>query len=150
MFGLSVSKMIAETVMNACVNYANELQSALEKLYTIETEVNDEELLKVAKQAIVDYKNRVFDSLWSLAKLSSPNNEARLRLAMMSPQIAGLPDGFDLDHIAIHGFSAGATYAIFRYALTGKPLKNTKDFRACSELNHFQQKQINIIVRKFE
>ena len=146
MFGLTTSEMLISAIKNACVNYANELQSAFEKLYTIEGVVNDDELLQEAKQAIVDYKNHIFDSLWSLAQLSSPNNEARLRLAIMSPQIVGLPDEFDLDHIAIHGFSAGATYAIFRYALTGKPLKSTKDFRTCSELNHFQQKQINIIV----
>lgn len=135
MFGLSKKEVLVKAIKNACNNELQVYKTGAIKLASMQS--SDEDIDKMVAAIRREYLNSVFDAIWASFRASSPTIETKMRLAMMSPSITGLPEEFDIEYFDCNGISAGCTFAIAYYALTGKSISN-KEYKTCSMLNHYQ------------
>lgn len=149
MFGLSKREMLIKAIQNACQNslgtYRSEITTSLEKFSS--GSLSDDAFNQELTTARRNYFNSVYDAVWASFRVSSPTIEQRMRLAMFSPEMTGLPPEFDLDYFAKNGISAGCTYAIAYFAFSNKTI-SPRDFRDCSMLNHYQVNLMNSVLNK--
>ena len=153
MLGLSAPESLVRAVKNSCNNeigtYKQGVQEFLDALKQNEDMV-DEEKDKYIIAARKDYINAVCDSMFSSFRISSPNIDERLRLAISSPQITGLPDEFSIEYMDDYGISAGAVFAFCYYAVTNKKVTTKKTIRTMSMLNHYQNELMNSVLAEFD
>lgn len=131
MFGLSIRKTLATAIANACQNNRNVYKESVKKRIKdlIEAENDPAKQKAIAMEARSEYLTKVFDDVVKALSISTPTIEQRVRLAIMSPSICGIPDR-DIDD----GVMAGTVYAICYWAIKNKQAKPGD----CIALNHYQ------------
>ncbi len=137
MFGLSMREVLEKNIRNACINnkgvYKEQVIELLEK-YSDDLDNIAEEDFYLARMA---YLNSVFDSITAGLRSADPSILVRVDMAALSPAVCGF-DGLDISQ----GISAGATFAICYWALTGKEAS----IRTCQFLSHFQNAMMDEVL----
>ena len=153
MFGFSKEEVLAKAIKNACSNklntYEHEIQQILRR-YQMRPKMSESELSHLTLQARRNYLNAVCDSIWSSFSVSNPNTHARFKLALMSPQMTGLPEEINVDYLNTNGISAGVVFALAFFALTNKQINSPKLFRTMSILSHYQNDLMESVLTKFD
>ncbi len=139
MFGLSIRKTLAQAIANACQNNRNVYKEAIKRNLSMLTDDSDEEQNELARVSREEYLTKVFDDVVKAFNVSSPNIEQRVRLAIMNPEICGVPDR-DIDN----GVMAGTVYAICYWAIKNKTAKSGD----CIALNHYQNDIMNEVLQE--
>lgn len=148
MFGLNKKDVIVNAIKNVCNNEIGIYKSAVEK-FAFDDTLTEDEINKKAMESRKEYLNAVFDAMWASFRASSPAIAERLKIALITPTICGLPEMFDVDYLDDNGVSAGCAFAMCYFAMTGKAIA-VKDMRVCSMLNHFQNDLMNKALDDFE
>ena len=143
MFGLSVKKTLARCVANACQNNRNVYKQAIVKNLDaiVQAENDEEKQKKIFTEVRNEYLTKVFDDVVKAMSISSPTIETRVRLAIMSPGLCGIPDR-DIDD----GVMAGTVYAICYWAMKNKVAPSGD----CIALNHYQNDIMNEVLHEVD
>ncbi|HIX65300.1 MAG TPA: hypothetical protein H9736_03540 [Candidatus Anaerotruncus excrementipullorum] len=151
MFGLSKQELLVKTIKNACINELPQYDTAIKDFLNSANDPNisDETINKLYLDARRNYFDAVCCHILNSFSISSPNIYARFKLAMMNPQMTGLPSEFSSDYLSSNGISAGAVFAFAYFALTNKKV-DTKLFRTMSMLNHYQVDLMNNTLQKYD
>jgi len=129
MFGLSLREVLERNIKNACVNNKHvykELVINFLDQYSADLDNIPEDAFLASR---IGYFNAVFDTIVDSLRASSPETIARVHLAALSPRVCGY-EGMDMST----GISAGMTFALCYWALTGKEAP----VRTCQFLSHYQ------------
>lgn len=94
-----------------------------------------------------EYFDACFNGLQSFLACMYPEIAERIPLALQNPQIAGLPNEFDVEYLNKNGISAGAAYAICCYAMQNTPI-SPDEHTICSALNYYQNELMNEVLHK--
>ena len=150
MFGLSKKERLVKAIKNACVAKLYIYENSIALFLKVVEDTSPPSCDEVASEALYNrkrYLNAVSDLVLEPLH-DSPSLKARLTLAYYDPSITGLPDRFDLDYLSESGTSAGVLFALCYFCLTNKPIKES-DMKTLSELNHYQNNLMELVIKKY-
>lgn len=153
MFGLSKREVLESVIENACKIKLPVYESNAKEIVNLlkeNSELSDSQIETFATNARRCYLNSVYDAVKDSLAISAPAINMRFNMSLMSPSITGLPPEFTIDHFAENGISAGATFIMVYYAITGKPANTARLYRTASMLSHFQNDLMNNILFKLD
>lgn len=151
MFGISKREILANAVKNACVNklpiYEDDIRTLVRK-YGLDDDSCNAEVENEFLEARINYMNEVCDSITDSLSISSPNFFTRFKIALMQPQITGLPTEFNTQYFCDNGISAGIVFALAYYSLTNKTVDDPKLIRTISMVSHYQHDLMTDVLHK--
>lgn len=141
MFGISKREILMNAVKNACANklpiYEDAIRSLVRK-YGLDCDSYNAEAESEFLEARINYFYEVCDSITDSLSISSPNFFTRFKMALMRPQITGLPKEFDTQYFCDNGIPAGMVFALAYFSLTNKSVDDPKLTRTISMISHYQ------------